>query len=345
MNDESKKREKLKFTEIEKLSQPIEHVDKYLITGEIGFSRYRMDKILKEYANFPLDKKIHALFEHGIQLTDYCHDFFRAHEYEPSIVPSQYRVEVLKKQKNYNGSYAIGPYIHYSKSLLNSDKLDEEKERLGKTLLVFPSHSIEGLVSSFDYEKFCEEIEKYSSDFDSVRICMYYKDINLKRFKPYKKKGFEIVTAGHFNDYNFIPRLKSIIETSDMTMSNEIGTHLGYCIYLNKPHFLFNSHETIYKEEKNAEDAELMVKHSNISQKKKINNENIKNIRKYFSEFETKITNNQYELIKYLWGFDEIKTPKELNNIFHEINNNHSQIKYYLSGLIRLKDILLKNGR
>ena len=344
MNDESKKRENLKFTEIEKLSQPIEKADNYLITGEIGFSRYCMDKILKEYANFPLDENIHALFEHGIQLTDYCNDFFRVHEYEPSIVPSQYRVEVLKKQKNYNGSYAIGPYIHYAKSLLNSDEFNEEKERLGKTLLVFPSHSIEGLVSSFDYEIFCDEIKNLSSDFDSVRICMYYKDVNLKRFKPYQKKGFEIITAGHFHDYNFMPRLKSIIETSDMTMSNEIGTHLGYCIYLNKPHFLFNNQDTTYKEEKNGENSELMVKHYNISEKKKINNENIENIKKYFSKFETKITANQYELIKYLWGFDEIKTPEELNNIFQEINKNHSQIKYYLSCLIRFKD-LLKKGR
>ena len=87
-----------------------------------------------------------------------------------------------------------------------------------------------------------------------------------------------------------------------------------------------------------------MIKHANKVQESKINNENVKNIREYFSKFETKITNNQYELINYLWGFDEIKTPEELNNIFMEINNNHSQIRYYLSGLIRLKD-LLKYGR
>lgn len=344
MNDESKKRENLKFTEIRKLSQPINRADNYLFSGEIGFSRYRMDKILKEYANFPLDKNIHALFEHGIQITEYCEGFFRAHEYEPSIVASPYRMEVLKKQKHYNGAYAIGPYIHYAKHLLNPEKLKEEKERLGKTLLVFPSHSIEGMISQFDYENFCEEIENYSSDFDSIRICMYYKDVNLKRFKPYEKKGFEIVTAGHFNDYNFLRRLKSIIEASDMTMSNEIGSHLGYCIYLNKPHFLFNSHETTYEGEKDGQYTDLMVKHTNNTQNKKINNDNVTNIRNFFSKFETKITDQQYKLINYLWGLDKIKTPEELNNIFLEINNNHSKIKYYLSGLIRFKDIL-KNGR
>lgn len=343
MNDESKKREKLKFTDIEKLSQPIDQADNYLFTGEIGFSRYRMDKILKEYANFPLNKKIHALFEHGIQYTDYTQDFFRAHEYEPSIVASQYRVEVLKKEKNYNGAYAIGPYIHYATPLLTSEEIKEEKERLGKTLLVFPSHSIEGLISTFDYEKFCKEIKKLSSDFDSVRICMYYKDVNLKRFEPYQKEGFEVVTAGHFNDYNFIPRLKSIIETSDMTMSNEVGSHLGYCIYLNKPHYLFNSHKT-YHGEKNGENTKLMMKHADNTQKKINKSDNVTNIKTCFSKFEEKINNEQYNLISYIWGFDEIKTPKELNNIFQEINKNHSQIKYYLSIFTRLKDII-KKGR
>ena len=344
MSDESGKRQNLKFTEIEKLSQPIERADNYLFNGEIGFARYRMDKILKEYANFPLDKKIHALFEHGILFTDYCEGYFRAHEYEPNIVASQYRVEVLKKQKHYSGAYAIGPYIHYAKNLLTPEKIKEEKERLGKTRVVFPSHSIEGLISTFDYEKFYEEIKKLSSDFDSVRICMYYKDVNLKRFKPYEKKGFEIVTAGHFNDYNFMPRLRSIIETSDMTMSNEIGSHLGYCIYLNKPHFLFNSHKTTYEGEKDGENTDLMIRHTNNAQNKKINNDNVTNIRNCFSKFETEITDQQYELINYLWGLNKIKTPEELNNIFLEINNNHSQIKYLLSGLIRFKDIL-QNGR
>ena len=43
MIDESKKREKLKFTEIEKLSQPIKLPDRYLLSGEIGFFKFLID--------------------------------------------------------------------------------------------------------------------------------------------------------------------------------------------------------------------------------------------------------------------------------------------------------------
>lgn len=343
MNDESLNRENLKFTEIEKLAQPIEHESKDTFTGEIGFSRYRMDKILKEYADFPLDNKIHALFEHGIQYTEYCQGIFRAHEYLPSIVASQYRIEILEKQDYFNGAYAIGPYIHYAKPLLTSDELKKEKERLGRTLLVFPSHSIEGLVSNFNFEKFINEIAEIGKDFDTVRICMYYKDVNLKRFKPYQKEGFEVVTAGHFNDYNFTRRLRSIIETSDMTMSNEIGSHLGYCLYLKKPHYLFKPEKVEYQGEIGGENVKLMVENEKKFQKSKNQNPNVIKMNNYFSEFEEKITQEQQDLISYLWGFEHVKTPNELNNIFTEINENYSQIKYYLSGLVRLKDILKGN--
>lgn len=340
MTDESKNREKFKFTEIKKLSEPIEFKSKELWIGELQFYRYRMDKILKEYANFPPNKKIHALFEHGINYTDLCHGVFRAHEYVPSIVASKYRVSVLEKQKYYSGAYTIGPYIHYANSLLSKEELKSEKERLGRTLLVFPSHSIEGLISNFKTEDFLSEIEKISKEYDNVRVCLYYKDVKLNRFKQYQKKGYEVVTAGHFYDYNFLPRLRSIIETSDMTASNDIGSHLGYCIYLNKPHYLINPTTVDHIGEKNGENVEAMVENDKKFRETEKNNANKINIINEFTIYDEKITKNQYELINYLWGFDEVKTPKELNELFIEINKNFSYMKYYLAGLTRLKNIL-----
>lgn len=337
--DESKNRERLKFTEIEKLSKDVEFKSKELWIGELQFYRYRMDKILKEYANFPFNNKIHALFEHGVLYTDLCYGVYRAHEYVPSIVASKYRVNVLEKQKYYSGAYAIGPYIHYAKSLLSKESLKSEKERLGKTLLVFPSHSIEGLVTDFKLKPFLDEIDTISEDFDSVRICMYYKDVALNRFKEYQKRGYEVVTAGHYYDYNFLPRLRSIIETSDVTMSNDLGSHLGYCIYFNKPFYLYNPNDVKHVGEENGENVEAMIHNEKIFEKTKENNENIINMTKEFSHYTEKINKKQYQLISYLWGFDEIKTPDELYNLFLEINDNFSYVKYYLAGLIRLKNL------
>ena len=337
MVDESFKRKNLLFTDIDSLSQEIKRPYNDFIVGEQGFSRYRMDYIFKNYADLSENYKIHALLEHGIIFTDYVGGAFRNHEYLPSIVASNYRVNVLKKREDYLKAHAIGPFIHYANSLLDKDQLKLEKERLGHSLLVFPTHSIDGLVSSFDLQNFIDKINKISNDYDSVRICMYYKDVLLNKHIPYEKERFEIVTAGHFNDYNFLPRLKSIIETSSMTASNDIGTHIGYCLYLNKPHFLIQNDVKFYDEG----NSDYIDQDTRKYQSKSINY--YEKIAQVFSEFDEKITSSQKDIVSYLWGFDEVKTPIELKNMFTEINENFSYLKYYFSGLIRLKNIIKGN--
>ena len=339
MEEGFESRKKLPFTDVENLSKNIKDTNfSEVLRGEIFLARYGMNRVLKKYAGFPMDYKIHVFFEHGVNYTDNVTGGFRIHEYLPSMVASQYRINILKQQKGYRGAYAIGPYIHYANPLLTKEEIKAEKERLGRTLLVFPSHSVSTSTSKFNIEEFINKIKETSKDFDSVRICMFYQDVFLKRHVSYQKEGFEVVTAGNYNDYYFMPRLKSIIETSDITMANDIGSHLGYCIYLNKPHYLFNQ--------------SISYKHTDKFDEKLINeamtrvklSDNVANMTKLFSEYNENITKEQYELISYLWGFNEVKTPSELKELIIKINSNYSNIKYYLSCIKRAKDLLIEKG-
>lgn len=339
MEQEIESRKNLPLTDVENLSKELNSSYKSeILRGEIFLARYGMNRILKKYAGLPLDYNIHVLFEHGIIYTDYVGGAFRIHEYLPSMVASQYRIDILKKQKGFKGAYAIGPYIHYADSLLNKEEIKAEKERLGRTLLVFPSHSIDTTIAHFDQEEFMNKIKETSKDFDSVRICMYHQDVILKKHLPYQKENYEIVTAGHFNDYYFLSRLKSIIEISDVTMANDIGTHLGYSIYLNKPHYLikqkidYDVNDNVVK--KNTDEAVDRQKYS----------DNVSNIIKFFSQYSETITKEQYDLISYLWGFNEVKTPQELKKLILEINANYSSIKYYLSCIKRTKELMLEKA-
>lgn len=339
MVDESFKRKNLVFTDINSLSQEIKKPYNDFIVGEQGFSRYRMDYIFKKYAGLNENYKIHALLEHGIIFTDYVGGAFRNHEYLPSVVASKYRVDVLKSKEEYIKAYSVGPFIHYADYLLDGDQLKAEKERLGHSLLVFPTHSLEGIVSSFDFQEFIDKINKISKRYDSVRVCMYYKDVLLNKHIPYEKAGFEVVTAGHFNDSNFLPRLKCIIESSSMTVSNDISTHIGYCLYLNKPHFLIQTNVKFCDEKNSNHIAQDTREHQGFGI------DNYGKIAEAFSEFDETITSSQKDIVNYLWGFDEVKTPNELKNMFTEINKNFSYLKYYFSGLIRFKNILKGNRR
>ena len=40
-------------------------------------------------------------------------------------------------------------------------------------------------------------------------------------------------------DKNFLRRLKSIILLADVAIGNDIGTHLGYCIAVGRPYYLY----------------------------------------------------------------------------------------------------------
>lgn len=337
MIKEIESRKKLPFTDVENLAKELNSTyTSEILRGEIFLARYGMNRILKKYANLPFDYNIHVLFEHGVIYTDYIGGAFRIHEYLPSMVASQYRINILKKQKNYRGAYAIGPYIHYADTLLTKDEIDAEKERLGKTLLVFPSHSIDCTIANFNETDFINKIKEISKDFDSVRICMYNQDVLLKRHIPYMKEGFEVVTAGQTNDYYFMPRLKNIIQLSDITMANDIGTHLGYSIYLNKPHYLVkqNIHYDITNK--------IIEKNTNEAGERENNSDNAYKIIKLFSDYNENISKDQYELISYLWGFNEVKTPSELKNLILKINKNYSSIKYYLSCIKRTKDLIFE---
>ncbi len=150
-----------------------------------------------------------------------------------------YRKKVFEKTGKV--VFAIGPFIHYASSLLSKKQIQSEKKRLGKSILFFPAHSTPVIGMEFDINFLIKQIKKISKNYQTVRICLYWKDVLMGRDKVYKDAGFECVTAGHMLDPNFLPRLKSLIEISDLTAANIISSQTGFCIFLKKPHIYIDS--------------------------------------------------------------------------------------------------------
>ncbi|MDK2801334.1 MAG: hypothetical protein PWQ70_2953 [Clostridiales bacterium] len=199
----------------------------------------------------------------------------------------------------------IGPYINYAEGIMtNSEKKDIQK-KYGKILLVFPSHSIEGVIYEFNINDFISEINKVKGKFhfDNVFICMYWKDVLDKRYiDDYERNRFKIITAGHINDPNFLSRLKDIIDVSNMTMSNFIGTHIGYCLARGKPHYLFYQSQVIkgrnvdleFRDRKSKEHVESLIREHN-------------EIIEAFSVCVNRITEKQTRVYKKYWGGNDVK--------------------------------------
>lgn len=273
-----------------------------------GNSHFGIAKVLQEYCGF--GKSINACIEHGVYFGNYvC---------EGEAVKSGLNgvLTFSSQRKKHLQSIAdvpvipIGPYICYAAPLLSDHEIEEIKIRNGKTLLVFPSHSIDRVDVEFDMEDFALRIYEFAKDeqFKSVYVCLFYKDILLGRDKIYMDRGFRVVTAGYRGDPLFLRRLKTFILISDFTVSNEVGTHIGYCIALKKGHYIFD--QVINHKAYTKMDLENITSSFNST----VSKERL-DVKQKFTDIHYEITEEQYEVVNKYWGLEFLRTSQELYEI------------------------------
>ena len=210
----------------------------------------------------------------------------------------------MLRQRGAANPQAIGPMIHYCEPSLSPEEIQREHERLGKTLLVFPTHSTHWRKVDNDIAQFCRSVEAASEGFDSVRFCLYWKDILNGADELYLNKGWELTSAGHMFDPQFCPRLKSLILTSDACMTFEWGTHIGYSVFLNRPVFT-SPVEFVWCDSGAAPppfiDGEIRVKAMEL-----------------FEQWSMEITPEQRSFVSLHWGFDSVRSPEEMRALLLE---------------------------
>jgi FkbM family methyltransferase len=312
---------------IEKLYKLAE--DRPLKTSEIheGNDFYGHATILKNYANIPQNYQIKAAIEHGPTLEPggWKADFNAP---LPALFTfSSFRHSGLKNYTN-KKIFSIGPMLSYAQDYLSLEKLQLEKERLGRNLLVFPPHSTHWVYANYEIYNYVKLIQQIGKNFNSIRICLYWKDILRGVAEEYMKHGFECVTAGHIYDHLFLSRLKSFIDASTVTTSCQIGTHIGYCIMRNKPHYFYEINVNVASDSK-----ERLSEYDDYSHNVPANL-----IRKNFNKLQDHITSEQKDIINTYWGVEEFKTKKEIKNILKITESLYKKNKRFLCAKRNLKN-------
>ena len=299
--NESDMRKEISIFDFKNLS---EEMGIYTNEYYFGNSLYGIIENLRIFSGF--EKEFVGAIEHGLYLGHDCNKEEINKSLKKILTFGESRKRYLEKFSS-NKIYKIGPYINYAQSLYDEKKIKQIKKEIGKTLVFFPYHSIESIEASYEKDKILKKLNELKSEFKTIIICLYYEDINKKKADFYIKNGFKVVTAGHKYDKNFLNRLKSIIYLADETASNAVGTHIGYCIYLKKPHFLIESQNNmIFKEEKIKKWFEG-IKDSYLMEENEI--------MEVFKERTSTITNAQEEICNFYWGFKEIKSKEEIFKI------------------------------
>lgn len=249
-----------------------------------------------------IDLSVTAI-EHGLYIGSLVPDRHLEDPFDSIITFSEYRKKFIETKTDKN-IITIGPYIKYAHPLYSQEKIDFEKKRLGKTLVVFPSHSIDCIYAKYDINQFIDYIKEFKNkfNFDNVLICLYWKDIALGIQHDYINAGFHVVSAGHSYDPYFLSRLKTIILLSDATLTNAVGTHVGYAVSLNKPIQIWDKSQVKYHpipgNEIEAEKELTMRQGGDLD----THREAVSHIKNVFSSFNHKLSEEQKSCVKYYWG-------------------------------------------
>lgn len=201
------------------------------------YGNYQAIKIIEK-------KHLLAIFnyyvEHGVVFNDSIGSIKGLSKRVKTIYTfSKERTKIIKAHFPDKHIVPIGPYIYMVPFFKKKSELDRMKAIAGKTLVVFPAHGLDIVKAQYDEEAFLKEIKSVAIQFETVYICLHYIDILKGKDKQYASLGYKVLCAGHKLDIHFINRLKDIIYLSDMTMSNSLGTHLGYSVCMHRPHYYY----------------------------------------------------------------------------------------------------------
>jgi hypothetical protein len=261
-------------------------------------SRVRVNIV---YGNYFAIKKLSNDFsfykdysEHGVIFCDYIKNMYSCRNIYTYSVR---RKEILQASKQELNVIAVGPYI-IGANFFHSRKIrDSLKKKYGKILLVFPTHSLKKVKNQYDVQPFIDEILKIKHYFQSVFICLHWVDILNNWHHDFLIHNFVIVTAGSPDDIKFLSRLKDLIELSDMTMSNSIGTHIGYSICMDKPHYFFYQPTNCLLDNK-LTNSQKDYEYLENKEKQKLSSI----FSDLFGNFSWKISQDQIKLCEKYWG-------------------------------------------
>lgn len=193
---------------------------------------------LLKYAKRDKDRLVYIpMFEHGIRFGETPWPY--VHNSISYACQGSGRIDEIHTVDPWKPVFVLGPYIHYVTGYYSPERIKKQKEKLGKTLLVFPSHTWELDSTSGEGNRTFDIVyKKYAKQFGTIMVCCYWNDLEAPVVEAFRSIGAMLVSAGFRGDQNFARRLRTIIELADAVVVDDLGTNMGFCRYLNKPVYL-----------------------------------------------------------------------------------------------------------
>jgi hypothetical protein len=228
--------------------------------------------------------------EHGLFLGNYFQIKLLNSWIKEVVTFSKFRKKIIES----NGLIAnpIGPYIHYVESY--ATKIIEEDYIL---LILKHSGTNQNMTTNQIFEEHILNIQRIYGN--KVIVQIHPNDISL--IKDFSKEVFW-TSCGFKKDPDFLLRQKSLISHANLIITDFVGTHLGYCEYLNKEVIRIDS---IF-------DTQFKIANKNDAYEHKLSQCDLKKsqidlIEKSMPLGEVAQSSNYKNIIEELWGFEYLK--------------------------------------
>ena len=276
---------------------------------------YGLESTLKRYSGYK--KEIYVATEHGVQMPK-AENFLCVSEYKNNY--SSVLLTCAAKRAKSLLAYSdkriipIGPYIQYAELIYDDEIIEQIKSNLGRTLLIFPSHSCEKELYERKNKGFIDYVKKIKDRymFDTVIVCIYFYDFLQGLHIPYEREGWTIVTAGHRQNIHFLENLKTIITLADNIIFQGYSSSVGYSLAMGKPVLAYPYGFELTKKSNEHQKA-LIDKIGNVFFDTSEGEELFINT---FSEYQDTITSEQLKWAEECISLSIKKNPEEMKDIF-----------------------------
>lgn len=280
--------------------------ERRLFTPELHASNdfYGHAHLLKRYAGLREESPLKVAIEHGVTLED------SIWKVDLETVMSVFLCAGAAHARDYEArtggrkrALPIGPMYRYAEA-----GAGPAAPRTDRVLLAFPVHSSHRVRAVFDAQAFSDEAERVGRDFDRVVVCVYWRDVLHGVHELFRARGFEVVSAGHMFDFEFLPRLVRIVREATLVLTNEVGTQVLVSTLMGKP-VLLRRTEVSYEASGAvlAEDVPPFLTHPRVQR-----------ILELFSEPHDAPTAAQRALVEEVAGAAHTRSPTEMRTILEE---------------------------
>lgn len=202
-----------------------------LLFGKV-VQNYGFSDLVRQHAQLPSWFPLPVETHHGWYLADEP----RAVDLHRDVVLTlvfNHRQEIAWRRQSHKPVAILGaPFIHYRR------RMQISRVDVPQGTIAFPAHSGTTSEAVFDQHEFCRNLLALEAEYHPITVSVHYDDLRSGRDKIYRGYGFEVFTAGHRHDPNFVSNLYGELRKYRYSCGNAIGTHLLYAIELGIPYFL-----------------------------------------------------------------------------------------------------------